>query len=82
MPGVTLIGLGRAACVEYADPALIRGGTPSWASDAFASGATLHRVVHLDEGFDLIVEITGQPMERLNVHQAAVMDDDSDQVEG
>jgi predicted nucleic acid-binding protein len=36
-------------------------------------------VLHLDKDFDLIAEITGQPMERLNVRQAAVADDDSDQ---
>jgi predicted nucleic acid-binding protein len=39
-------------------------------------------VLHLDKDFDLIAEITGQPMERLNVRQAAVMGDDSDQTEG
>jgi predicted nucleic acid-binding protein len=39
-------------------------------------------VLHLDKDFDLIAEITGQPMERLNVRQAAVMGDNSDQTEG
>jgi predicted nucleic acid-binding protein len=39
-------------------------------------------VLHLDTDFDLIAEITGQPMERLNVHQAAVMGNDADQTEG
>jgi predicted nucleic acid-binding protein len=39
-------------------------------------------VLHLDKDFDLIAEITGQAMERLNVRQAAVMGDDSDQTEG
>jgi predicted nucleic acid-binding protein len=38
-------------------------------------------VLHLDKDFDLIAEITGQPMERLNVRQAAVVGDDSDQTE-
>jgi predicted nucleic acid-binding protein len=38
-------------------------------------------VLHLDRAFDLIAEITGQPMERLNVRQAAVVGDDSDQTE-
>jgi predicted nucleic acid-binding protein len=38
-------------------------------------------VLHLDKDFDLIAEITGQPMERLNVRQAAVVGDDSDQAE-
>ncbi len=36
-------------------------------------------VLHLDKDFDLIAESTGQPMERLNVHQAAVMGSDTDQ---
>jgi predicted nucleic acid-binding protein len=36
-------------------------------------------VLHLDKDFDLIAEISGQPTERLNVYQAAVMDDDADQ---
>jgi predicted nucleic acid-binding protein len=38
-------------------------------------------VLHLDKDFDLIAEITGQPIERLNVRQAAVVGDDSDQTE-
>ena len=36
-------------------------------------------VLHLDMDFDLIAEITGQPMERLNVHQAADRGNDADQ---
>jgi predicted nucleic acid-binding protein len=39
-------------------------------------------VVYLDKDFDLIAEITGQPIERLNVHQAAVMGEDADQTGG
>ena len=38
-------------------------------------------VLHVDKDFDLIAEITGQPMEHLNVHQAAVMDHDTNQTE-
>ncbi len=45
MPGVTVTGLGPAACVEYLDPALIGGGAPSRASDVYALGATLHRAL-------------------------------------
>jgi serine/threonine protein kinase len=45
MPGATLTGLGPTACVEYLDPALIRGGAPSRASDVYALGATLHRAL-------------------------------------
>jgi serine/threonine protein kinase len=45
MPGATVTGLGPAACVEYLDPALIRGGAPSRATDVFALGATLHRAL-------------------------------------
>jgi predicted nucleic acid-binding protein len=38
-------------------------------------------VLHLDKDFDLIAEITGQPMERLDVPPPAVMDDDPGQAE-
>jgi len=38
-------------------------------------------VLHLDKDFDLIAEITGQPMERLNMHQTADLSDDPDQAE-
>jgi predicted nucleic acid-binding protein len=38
-------------------------------------------VLHLDKGFGLIAEITGQPMERLNMHQTADMSNDADQTE-
>jgi serine/threonine protein kinase len=44
-PGLTITGLGSAASVEYLDPALIRGDLPSRATDIFALGATLHRVL-------------------------------------
>ena len=39
-------------------------------------------VLQLDKDFDLIAEITGQPMERLNVHQAADRGNDADQTGG
>ena len=39
-------------------------------------------VLHVDKDFDLIAEITGQPMERLNVHQAADRGNDADQTGG
>jgi predicted nucleic acid-binding protein len=39
-------------------------------------------VLYLDKDFDLIAEITGQPIERLIVHQAAVMGDDVGQTGG
>src|ERR1700689_1204539 len=38
-------------------------------------------VLHLDKDFDLIAEITGQPMERLNMHPTADLSDDPDQTE-
>jgi serine/threonine protein kinase len=44
-PGMTVTGLGSTASVEYLDPALIRGGSPSRASDVFSLGATLHRAL-------------------------------------
>jgi hypothetical protein len=37
--------------------------------------------VHLDQDFDLIAEITGQPMERLTMRQAAVIGNDAGQTE-
>ena len=44
-PGLTITGLGSAGSVEYLDPAIIRGEMPSRATDIFALGATLHRVM-------------------------------------
>jgi hypothetical protein len=38
-------------------------------------------VLHLDKGFDLIAEITGQPMERLNMDQTDVPDGGTDETE-
>ena len=32
-------------------------------------------VLHLDKDFDVIAEITGQPMERLNISQPAMRND-------
>jgi predicted nucleic acid-binding protein len=36
-------------------------------------------VLHLDKDFDLIAEITGQPVERLNMNLPAETDDSKDQ---
>jgi hypothetical protein len=38
-------------------------------------------VLHLDKDFHLIAEITGQPMERLNIRPPAVIDNDAGQIE-
>jgi predicted nucleic acid-binding protein len=38
-------------------------------------------VLHLDQDFDRIADITGQPMERLNMHRTAVIDNGTDQTE-
>ena len=38
-------------------------------------------VLHLDKDFDLIAEITAQPMERLNMDSAAEMGSDTGQAE-
>jgi len=38
-------------------------------------------VLHLDKDFDLIAEITGQPMERLNMDQPEVTGNGADQTE-
>jgi predicted nucleic acid-binding protein len=48
------------------------------AATAELAGMTL---LHLDKDFDLIAEITGQPMERLNMHQTSVIDNGADQTE-
>jgi predicted nucleic acid-binding protein len=57
---------------------------PSVPDLIIAATAELARltVLHLDKDFDLIAEITGQPMERLNMQQATVMGNDADRVEG
>jgi serine/threonine protein kinase len=44
-PGLTITGLGTAGSVEYLDPAIIRGEVPSRATDIYALGASLHRVL-------------------------------------
>jgi serine/threonine protein kinase len=44
-PGLTITGLGTAGSVEFLDPAIIRGETPSRATDIYALGATLHRAL-------------------------------------
>jgi hypothetical protein len=38
-------------------------------------------VLHLDKDFDLIAEVTGQPMQRLTIDSAADMGDDTEQTE-
>ena len=38
-------------------------------------------VLHVDKDFDLIAEVTGQPMERLSMPPPAVTDDDAGQAE-
>ena len=54
----------------------VRASTPR--PDAELAGLT---VLHLDKDFDLIAGITGQPVERLNVHPTAVVGNDTDQTE-
>ncbi len=44
-PGLTITGLGSASSVEFLDPAIIRGELPSRATDIYALGATLHRIL-------------------------------------
>ncbi|WP_163511410.1 serine/threonine-protein kinase [Fodinicola acaciae] len=43
-PGMTMTGMGSLGSVEFTDPALLHGDSPSRASDIFSLGATLHRV--------------------------------------
>jgi len=44
------------------------------AATAELAGLTVR---HLAKDFDLIAEVTGQPMERLNIRPPAVMDNDA-----
>lgn len=44
-PGQTITGLGAIGSVEYLDPAIMRGERASRASDIWALGVTLHRVL-------------------------------------
>jgi serine/threonine protein kinase len=44
-PGLTINSSSSADAVEYVDPAVLRGEVPSRATDIFALGATLHRVL-------------------------------------
>jgi len=44
-PGLAINSNGSAEAVEYLDPAVLRGEIPSRATDIFALGATLHRVL-------------------------------------
>ena len=55
---------------------------PSIARLIIAAAAELTglTVLHLDEDFDLIAEITRQPMERLNTSPATIATDDPDQI--
>jgi serine/threonine protein kinase len=74
-PGLTITGLGSAGSVEYLDPAVIRGELPSRATDIFALGATLHRVL---TGVGLYGELpadnTMVAMRRVLSHQPEVGD--------
>lgn len=44
-PGQTITGLGAIGSVEYLDPAIMRGERASRATDIWALGVTLHRVL-------------------------------------
>jgi eukaryotic-like serine/threonine-protein kinase len=74
-PGLTITGLGSAGSVEYLDPAIIRGEMPSRATDIFALGATLHRVL-AGQGLygDLPPDNTMVAMRRVLGHPAAISD--------
>ncbi|ACZ88632.1 serine/threonine-protein kinase [Streptosporangium roseum] len=45
MPGVTVTGMGDIGSVEFTDPALLQGETPTPAGDVWSLGATLHWAV-------------------------------------
>ncbi|MCG5214920.1 serine/threonine-protein kinase [Streptosporangium sp. KLBMP 9127] len=42
MPGATVTGMGGIGSVEFTDPALLQGDTPTPAGDVWSLGATLH----------------------------------------
>src|SRR5215470_17381597 len=72
--------------VEYLTPALADRGqhrAPSIPDLIVAATAELAglTVLHLDKDFDLIAEITGQSMERVNADSPAEIDSDSRQSE-
>lgn len=44
-PGLTMTGVATAGSVEFLDPAVLQGGSPSRSSEVWALGATLHRAL-------------------------------------
>lgn len=44
-PGLTMTGVATSSSVEYLDPSILRGGSPSRSSEVWALGATLHRAL-------------------------------------
>lgn len=44
-PGLTMTGVATSSSVEYLDPAVLRGGSPSRSSEVWSLGATLHRAL-------------------------------------
>lgn len=44
-PGLTMTGVATSGSVEYLDPLILKGGSPSRSSDVWALGATLHRAL-------------------------------------
>jgi serine/threonine protein kinase len=44
-PGVTLTGMGPVTSIEYVDPELLQGAPATQATDVWALGVTLHRVL-------------------------------------
>ncbi|MBA3338245.1 MAG: serine/threonine protein kinase [Geodermatophilaceae bacterium] len=44
-PGLTMTGVATASSVEYLDPALLRGASPSRSTEVWSLGATLHRAL-------------------------------------
>ena len=82
-PGLTITGLGSAGSVEYLDPAIIRGEMPSRATDIFALGATLHRVLAGTGLYgDLPSDNTMVAMRRVLGHAPVISDKLPDDVRG
>jgi eukaryotic-like serine/threonine-protein kinase len=59
MPGAVVPGAGRGGVLEFRDPDLLAGASPSRRTEVWALGATIHRVL---SGVGLYGELPGHPL--------------------
>jgi eukaryotic-like serine/threonine-protein kinase len=59
MPGAVVPGAGRGGVLEFRDPDLLDGASPSRRTEVWALGATIHRVL---SGGGLYGELPGHPL--------------------